>query len=392
MKITLPKIANRDILFFVSYGTYLVFSIISTSFYAVNFSSSYNYIYLACLLVLPLNEMINNASYTKKTMTEMAIIFMVAILLYFSSSRVIPIVCVLLFVCFGRNISFNIIARFTVLVSSPLILFIIASSLIGIIPNYLTISGSGRIRYYLGFLYALYLPAYAFNISALITYYQGRKIKWRTLFLLVLVNYAVYAGTNSRLSFYLALLVLFVSAFIKIKPRVSVTKKVVTKALILSYIICCISSLYLTISYDGAVKWKSNLNAFLGRRLSLGQGTLLQYGFGFFGQKITLIGSGLNAFGERVVGNYNFVDNLYLQALINYGVVFLLLYLILHTVALYRCYQKKDDFMFIMLAIIALHGTVDDLVLRLHYNTFWFVIGALVLGKYCKGEIASDKE
>ena len=96
-------------------------------------------------------------------------------------------------------------------------LFIIISlSLVGVIPNYEFDAGSSRPRFFLGFGYALFPPAYFFNIAALILYLKKDKVNIVLIFVEALVNYWLYIKTDSRLSYGLTLLVIIASLVIKI--------------------------------------------------------------------------------------------------------------------------------------------------------------------------------
>ena len=62
----------------------------------------------------------------------------------------------------ARKINFKRICRVTALITSILLIFVILSSFLGVIPNYLLFFND-RSRHYLGFRYALNAPAFWFN-------------------------------------------------------------------------------------------------------------------------------------------------------------------------------------------------------------------------------------
>ena len=61
--------------------------------------------------------------------------------------------------------------------------------------------------------------------------------------------------------------------------------------------------------------------------------------------------------------------------------IFITLYLLLHTIALNNINKKRDILLLFILFIMALHGMIDDLGLDLYYNSFWFAIGNNILFK-----------
>lgn len=380
MKIVVPKIYRQDSLFFLAYGVFLIFSILATSFFCAYFVDFYNYILLGCVLLAIFNEIIKSKKYTLKSLAWMAVLSGLSIIIFLSSSRSVPIICVLVFIYCGRNVSLKTIAKFTMLVSVPTILLVVCCSQLGIIQNY--ISSGIRVRHYLGFRYALYLPAYMFNLTTIYVYDKGRKIRWHQIGIFLILNLLVYIETNGRLSFCLSIFVLLLAVIIKACPKL-LEKGIIYKPLVLSYFVCCFFSFLFTLIYDNSVKWMNNLNAFLGGRLLLGKQALLQYGFNFIsGQDVEWIGNGLDAYGQRTIGTYNFVDSTYVQALITYGAVFLCVYLLLNTMALFQSYRQKNYFLMLILVILAFHGTIDDLTLQLNYNTFWFAVGNLAINYF----------
>jgi len=97
------------------------------------------------------------------------------------------------------------------------------------------------------------------------------------------------------------------------------------------------------------------------------------------GQKISWVGNGLNAYGQKNVNMYTYVDCLYIQILQRYGIVFTSCWLIILTATIYRCYRTKDYHLMIILTLIAGHCIIDDLTLYIYFNTFWFAIGVLLV-------------
>ena len=59
MKITVGKSMDSNILFFISYGIYLILSILSTSFYTMYIDSILKFGLIFCGVLITLNEVIN---------------------------------------------------------------------------------------------------------------------------------------------------------------------------------------------------------------------------------------------------------------------------------------------------------------------------------------------
>jgi len=209
------------------------------------------------------------------------------------------------FVYSARNVNTTTIVKISYRISLVLLIFIIVSSYLGWITNYITYDG-GREREYVGFRYSLFGPAILCNIIFLKVYLEKDNIKWRTLMFLIIGNYALYEFTDSRLTFGLGMLLLILTILIKLFSKFK--RVLMNKILIGSYVVSGLLSLYFTIGYNHLSEWHSNINEFLGGRLSLGYSTLKYYGYGLLGKRITLVGNGLDVDGYITTETYDYVE------------------------------------------------------------------------------------
>ena len=105
------------------------------------------------------------------------------------------------------------------------------------------------------------------------------------------------------------------------------------------------------------------------------------YGVSLFGSgNIEWVGAGLDAYGNQSTETYFYVDNLYIQVLQRYGIIFMIIFLTLTTALMIQCYRKNENILVILLAIIAVHGLIDDLIMYLQMNTFWILFGPVIFG------------
>ena len=157
---------------------------------------------------------------------------------------------------------------------------------------------------------------------------------------LIIGNYALYEFTDSRLTFGLGMLLLILTILIKFFSKFK--RVLMNKILIGSYVVSGLLSLYFTIGYNHLSEWHSNINEFLGGRLSLGYSTLKYYGYGLLGKKITLVGNGLDVDGYITTETYDYVDNLYIQLLLKLGLLFLVIFILGMTIVMWRVYRLND--------------------------------------------------
>ena len=371
MKITLEKSSLKNLLFYFAYSIYLGYNLLDTSFYSKNINVFGNLLIIIVLAMLIFKEVID----FKVNSRDLTLFIILAIIggLFFNymgyNYAMLPF-----FVYSARNVNTTTIVKISYRISLVLLIFIIVSSYLGWITNYITYDG-GREREYVGFRYSLFGPAILCNIIFLKVYLEKDNIKWRTLMFLIIGNYALYEFTDSRLTFGLGMLLLILTILIKLFSKFK--RVLMNKILIGSYVVSGLLSLYFTIGYNHLSEWHSNINEFLGGRLSLGYSTLKYYGYGLLGKKITLVGNGLDVDGYITTETYDYVDNLYIQLLLKLGLLFLVIFILGMTIVMWRVYRLNDVYLYIIFSLLALHGIIDDLMILPQYNSFWFVIAAL---------------
>lgn len=371
MKITLEKSSLKNLLFYFAYSIYLGYNLLDTSFYSKNINVFGNLLIIIVLAMLIFKEVID-FKVNSRDLILFIILVVISGLFYIymgSNYAVLPV-----FIYSARNVNTTTIVKISYRISLVLLIFIIVSSYLGWITNYITYDG-GREREYVGFRYSLFGPAILCNIIFLKVYLEKDNIKWRTLIFLIIGNYALYEFTDSRLTFGLGMILLILTILIKMFSKFKIV--LMNKIIIGSYVVSGLLSLYFTISYNHLSEWQSNINEFLGGRLSLGYSTLKYYGYGLLGKKITLVGNGLDVDGYITTETYDYVDNLYIQLLLKLGLLFLVIFILGMTIVMWRVYRLNDVYLYIIFSLLALHGIIDDLMILPQYNSFWFVIAAL---------------
>ncbi len=379
------KCIQYELPFFVSYCIYLILMISRTSFLGQNITErEYKLVLLVCLLLLFAKEY---ADRQFNPLLIMAVFLIAAMFLIIHKDASFTKAFFLAYLFCGRDVSFERIARVTVIVSSFMLLLIIASSQMGLITNYIMDPGSDREREFIGFYYALYPAAYLTNIISLEIYLKKEKIRLFELILFFMISYWVYVKTNSRLSFLMTAAVILLGMILKIMTYLAKTRSyrfnpVKGAAYLLtsmSFIICCIGSLWMQIAYNPSSAWMNKLNDILTGRLYYGHESFAQYGISMLGQSIAWVGNGLDTTGEKMTGDYLYVDCSYLQVLQQYGILFFLLMMVLLTLTVAVCCYYRRYVLVLLLVSIAVHMMIDDLILHLWYNAFWFVTAQIIL-------------
>lgn len=382
MTIDLKSKLAGDKLFFISYGLFLITSILSTSFYYKYFMGRpYMWLQILCVVLLVAYEYCITGLKKQdwKGMIVCAALFLITFRVSYASTQRQTVLMFAYIYC-ARNIPFAKIARFTLDVSIALVLGIVVTSQFGLVENIAAFK-SGRIREYLGFRYALYLPGLLLNMTALWVYLKKDTVTVWGCLVWAAANWAVYYQTDSRISFAIAEALLAAALFMRFLPKVTDKLKPLWWLAAGSFLICAVFSLIMTIEYNSSLPWMRKLNTMLESRLRLGHVSLLEYGVTFFGQEIEWLGNGLDAFGNSVVGTYSYVDCLYVKILQRYGIIFMIAMAVLTSWSMIRLYKRREYHILLICATVAVHSVLDDLSFTLHYNTFWLAMGMVLLNQ-----------
>lgn len=375
MNIVIRRDSLKNMLFYIPYVAYLLYSLLNTSFYAKYINSYGKILFAFCVLLLILKEFLGARFTSRDGVLALVLIVITGYFyMYFGLTQtLLPI-----FIYSARNMEVNKILRISYVISVFMLVFIILSSYLGIIQNYIYYSAL-RERQYLGFRYALYPSSILCNIIFLKVYLEKENISWLSLICLLVANYVLFQYTDSRLTFILGVALIVFSTIMKKSQKFR--EILLNRTFIWSFLVLALLSIYATLNYDYLSDWQSDLNEALGGRLSLGNSTLKFYGYGLFGKMLSLSGNGLDENGMLNTSTYDYVDNLYVLLLLRAGIIFLFIFLVAMTIIMKKIYIQKDSYLYIIFILLAFHGIIDDLIMLPQYNSFWFVVAALFMGR-----------
>ena len=370
----------------VALGIFLTVSILNVTFYALYMPGTVYKLAIAfSIFLLFVKEMF------KRKYDYRALIGLFAtILIYFIVGKMTALSSELsvsiLFIYALRDVPFKKVAQTSLVVSTCLLFFIIVSAKVGIITNYIEVSGP-RVRSYLGFRYALFPSMLLMDIVAIVFYLKQNKIQYWKWLLLSLSVYWVYDQTDSRLTFFSSCILLACSLLIKWFPELLSKLGYVFKAFKLTFIVNAIISFWVSFTYlNSGYSFINDLlfkvNHMLGGRLYLANKSLNLYGFGLLGRPVEWYGNGLTVEGIRNYQTYLYVDNLYVQILQRFGLLILGLMLSVLTLTLSKVIKKRQWVLAFILIMMSFHSMIDDLNFYLHYNIFWILVGTLIYPDY----------
>lgn len=366
-------IKKGDLLFFCSLGLYIILSVINTSLYAQYVPRLYKIGIYVSLLLLVIRELLHKM--TKKRLVFMAITASVIVVSIIGQCGANTILTIMIFSISASNLEFDRIANFAYKILFVSLVFVVVSSMSGIINDYVYVM-AGKSRHYLGFLYALQPAGLMFEILALNLYLNRNNKKNRQLIFLLFGTVFVFVMTKSRLTFFLQMILIVFDFMFKHKPKIF-TNIILLKLEKVSYLLAVLFSFYFSITYDNSL-WKQHLNLILAGRLAYARNSLVEYGVKFFGQDISWAGMGLSQNGTRTLKSvwdgYNWVDSAYVQMYQLYGIIVATFFILILTVAMFKLIKTKKYYLSFILFIYSIYGMIDTAPNTLLYNIFWLSV------------------
>ena len=375
MKIKIDRSSLNDWLVYCGVSLYIVVSILTTTFFSRYIPGSLYH--LASILSISL-IFLHNILTIKKGIGALGAIFtlgIMSLLIYTSIGSFQTYIYSLTIIFLLRDFDFNKLVRIVLPVVVVILAFVILSSKIGIVPDYVEISAT-RTRHYLGFRYSLYPSTVMLNIVGLYIYIKQENITYKSLLLLLVSVLWIYLQTNSRLTTLSSIVLLTLGILLKRFPKLLTRIRYLLIFLIPSYIFAAVASYIVAGKYTSAGSGLRAVDNFLGGRIYLASKSLYNYGFSWFGKNIQWVGNGLNADGQRSTMSYLYVDNMYIQVLQKYGLLYLIIFVTLLTLTLFILYKQRQYLLLLILSILAAHAMIDDLTFNLYYN-FFLVLLAL---------------
>lgn len=395
MKIVVQKRSLPEILALAALGIFLIVSILEATFYVQHLPRIANKVLITLSLALLGIKELYKKEYDFRAIIGLIITVSIYLIIGKISTLSSNIAIGIIFIYALRDIPFKSVAKTSLLVSVLMLLFIIVSANMGVITNYLEISGT-RVRSYLGFRYALLPSILLMNVVAIVLYINKNNIRYWQWLLLSLSVYWIYGQTDSRLTFYNSCILLVFNILIKWFPNMLSKLGNVLNVFKLTFIVNAIISFWITINYLGSNNSFVNsflfkLNQMLGGRLYLANKSLELFGFGLFGKPVEWNGNGLTVEGVRNYQTYLYVDNLYIQVLQKFGLLVLVLMVTLLTLTLSKAIKKNQWIIAFILIVMSFQSMIDDLNLYLHYNIFWILIGSLIYSDYQFSESSNEE-
>ena len=253
---------------------------------------------------------------------------------------------------------------------SLMMMLLFASYKLGILPGGFSLRDN-TVRYYLGFSYTSYASNYLFHLIITAIFVYKEKLNFIIWLIFLMLNRVFFDLTDTKSAYYLSLLVLLLFLIVKNIKDSSKIEKISKYFEKFSFPVFTLIILLMTKLYDNGNNLMERVNELLTYRLMLGAQALREYGISIFGTKI--VWSGFNS-GKQ----YLYVDSSFLNILLNYGVVLVLLF----SLGYYLLGKKniyRDKFYFLSFVFLMLHSLFDPQFIEISYNPFILFLGLALL-------------
>ncbi len=268
-----------------------------------------------------------------------------------------------IFIIGAYKIDYKQLLNKYILVVLSLLLLVYIATVMGLVANnVMWREGAGVIRAGLGLATPSDLAAHVFYLMLAFALVRNFDFSRQELLFMMIIAVLIYAITNSRLDALLMLLLLLVSYFRR--SIFKLFKFLGLKGTSLIVVIYALGDLLLTYFFDQYSPIYAQIDSWLSRRLFFGKMAFEKYPLHLFGQYIYQNGNG----DPRGFVVYYFIDSAYVQALMMFGIIFLLSMLALLIYLLYRAYSHKYYGLVIAVLLISFSMAINHHFWHISYN------------------------
>lgn len=333
------KSSRSERLFFIAYSVWLIVGLLRITYFKE---------------IIPMNEMIDYAQKTVfllflvQFVIEMptgkrelrGMIFLIFIWIACCIGKRYDIFSVFCLVYSARTIDLRKIFAVTLGIEVAMMLITITAACSGQIENELwALEGNQRFRYALGYTYCTY-PSHILFFTTMLYICVRQRISLVEAVCLSALNYGMYRLTDTRTDLLLAIPMIWI-ACLWCRRKGTVKKNVMSSICIqYSFMIAYFVSLFGQYFYQEENRIFGKLNQILNGRLHFGFEAIHKYGIDLFGEYVKWVGQG--TLKSKPGSVYDYVDNSFLQLTINYGVIFMVLLMILFSIAAGWAMQKGN--------------------------------------------------
>lgn len=301
----------------------------------------------------------------------------VGVLIVYYYSRYTWVVFLFLFLLACADVCFQDILRTYLWTNGIGIAIVAMSSVWELIPARNSITEE-RQRYAIGFDYVTTGANYWMYWVLAYICFRKKKITLVEAVILEAITWLFYVLTDTKNAFAIATLAIIAALFLKVwngRLGRDIFTFFIKNMTILGT--CLMGGLiYL---FDKSEFVSTTVNELLTNRLSLSYEGVQNYGIHLFGQAIKWIGGTVYYDMEADFGSYNYVDSSYIQILLSYGIIFLIVLLIGYRLLGKKIVERQEWYLGLVIVLSATHSMFDPQLLWLQYDVFILCLGYLFI-------------
>ena len=268
----------------------------------------------------------------------------------------------MLLIVAAYEISAKKIFIFTIGLNIPPLIATIVASQRGVIENRID---PGRNREYLGYNWTTTpMMIFSYALFGYLILRKGKITIWEYL-IFNGINAWFFYKTNTRFAFLLVFLVLTFLMVYRLIREQDVPRRLIRNICILVPHLCFIFIYVITMMYNPDIGIMAKLNRLLSNRFAQCQYAINLYGYLPFGQPIQWV-----TIGQSTPDNPpTYVDTAYLQTMLKYGVVSLIVLLLISSYIMYRSFSCKTYSVAIVFCFLLVFGLFEQQPYWVEYNT-----------------------
>lgn len=307
-------------------------------------------------------------------------------IIYFYTERY-TLLIILIVLLASRKYPTHKVIRFVYYVSLIFLVFIVVSSLLGIIPNITIVqSGGERIRNTLGFDYVSFSSNYFVNILLCRIYLKSPNqitnlssngtMSLKEISVWLLASCILYFETKTNLTFLVSIIaIVLYMFFVKLRFLIKFYKFKYSLIMFI-FIVLWTITFYCCLKYNSHNQIWATFNQYTTNRLWLSNEAIMRYGIHLFGSKINMNSTDL--------GSTNiYIDSGYIQLIVLYGTFLTSIFLLIYTFLVRLAIQTKNVGLLIWLVCVALFNVVNSMTFDLLQNSSLLVIWMLEERRNC---------
>lgn len=385
---------NGENLFFGGFILFIVRKIMSTTMFPY-----IGIVFKICLVIsilMLVSKILLFDVYTFKMFITVMGMFACSAMVFLSSGYFEPFLWILLIIS-AKDIPFRKILQIYLLMNISIMGLAFIASLLGIIENlaYSDLEWD-NLRYSFGCIYTTDFAAHVFFMLLTAYYLYQERLHWYhyigTFVIAGLIYYYCYAKLDTIC---ILLMVLFFGGYHVLQWQSKKESAIFTfkrtraylrwkgiwsKAALASMPVLAILMYYLSVSYEQSNEFLEMINETITGRLALGKTGLKDYGISLFGQDVPMVGFGG---ATTLKEEYFFIDSSYLNILLRYGILFLIMVFIMYG---FICYKHKEDTaLMLSIVLLAISCFIDHHMMEEAYNPLSYALfakaGSMAWGK-----------